>query len=151
MAMRVIRASNDAIRRAWHNGEQTLTEAASGLGMSPDALRDRAMGLGLSPRRGGRREVIRPHQEAGFSALWQSGVSAREIGAHFGCSYYAVINTAQRLGLTMRGAGFRPRLRLADWQQDQLGAALARAAQTIRRRQQARANADRACLKEAAQ
>lgn len=109
MAMRTIRASGSEIRRAWLDAELTLPEAAAAVGMSKDALQRRAAALGLGPRRTGRREMIRPHQEAEFRAMWAAGVSARLIGKAFGCSYFAVINTSLRLGLPQRGAGYRPK------------------------------------------
>jgi hypothetical protein len=124
MAMRVIRASAGDIRRAWCDSEMTLPQAAASVGMSSDALQDRAAALGLPHRRTGRREVIRPHQEADFSRMWAAGIAAREIGEYFGCSYFAVVNTATRLGLPMRGAGFRPPLNLADWREIEMARAM---------------------------
>lgn len=96
--------------------------------MSKDTLQARAKALGLPPRKGGQREVIRPRQEAQFKALWSAGVAAREIAGHFGCSYFAVVNTAARLGLTMRGAGYRPRMTLAQFVEGRVVAAMAIAA-----------------------
>lgn len=124
MVMRVIRVSGREVRRAWCDTELTLPEAAASVGMSIDALQDRAAALGLPARRTGRREVIRPHQEAEFAAMWSAGIAAREIAGHFGCSYFAVVNTAARLGLPMRGAGYRPRLRLARWPEYRMAQAM---------------------------
>jgi hypothetical protein len=124
MAMRVIRASAGDIRRAWCDSEMTLPEATASVGMSSDALQDRAAALGLPARRTGRREVIRPHQEVEFSRMWAAGIAAREIGEYFGCSYFAVVNTATRLGLPMRGAGFRPKLSLAIWREIEMARAM---------------------------
>ncbi|AWD21596.1 hypothetical protein [Fuscovulum blasticum] len=120
MVMRSIRASASDVRAAWLDPELTLCQAAESVGMSKDALQARAALLGLPARRTGRREVIRPHHEAEFRLMWKAGVAAREIGDAFGCSYFAVINTAARLGLVMRGAGFRPRLALSEFREIQL-------------------------------
>ncbi|MDR5655231.1 hypothetical protein [Ruixingdingia sedimenti] len=125
MACRSIRASTAAVRQAWLDTELTLPQAAASVGMAKDALQARALALGLPRRRTGRREVIRPHQAAEFADLWQDGVAAREIGAHFGCSYFAVINTAMRLGLAMRKAGYRPAMTLAAWCEGRLAHAMA--------------------------
>ena len=124
MAMRSIRAKNADIRRAWSNVEVLLPETAATLGMSVDCLRDRAQALGLPQRRTGRREVIRPHQEREFRLMWRAGVAARQISAHFDCSYFAIINTAVRLDLQARGAGFRPRMTLSAYCEARLGIAM---------------------------
>jgi len=124
MAMRSIQASAAEVRRIWSDAELTLPQAAARLGMSKDALQARAAALGLSHRRTGRREAIRPWQEAEFRLMWRAGVSARVIGEAFGCSYFAVINTAMRLKLVMRGAGFRPRMTLGQYREARLGIAM---------------------------
>lgn len=124
MVMRVIKAAATDIKRAWLDTELTLPEAAASVGMSIDALQDRAAGLNLRARRTGRREVIRPHQEREFRLMWKAGVAAREIGAHFGCSYFAVVNTAARLALDMRGAGYRPKMTLSAYHETKAGIAL---------------------------
>lgn len=125
MACRTIRTPAGKVRAAWTDSELTLRQAAACVGMSKDALQARAAALGLPPRRTGRREVIRPCMEAEFADLWAAGVAAREIATRFGCSYFAVINTATRLGMPMRGAGFRPKLRLAEWRAMRLRQAMA--------------------------
>lgn len=124
MACRSIRVSAADVRKAWCDSELTLAQAAAQLDMSTHCLQDRAAALGLPARRTGRREAIRPHQEAEFRRMWTAGVSARLIGTEFGCSYFAVINTATRLGLEMRGVGFRPRMTLAAYREARLGAAM---------------------------
>lgn len=130
MAMRVIQCRAADVRRVWTDPELTLPAAAAALGMSTDALQARAAALDLAPRRTGRREVIRPHQEPEFRLMWQAGVSARVIGEAFDCSYFAVINTAMRLGLEMRGAGYRPRMTLDQYREARLGIAMRIAAET---------------------
>lgn len=130
MVCRTIRASAEAVRRAWLDSELTLAQAAASVGMAKDALQARAVVLGLPGRRMGRREVIRPRQEVDFADLWRAGVSARQIGAHFGCSYCAVVNTAARLQLPMRGAGYRPAMTLAAWAEGRMARALADCART---------------------
>lgn len=124
MVMRLIRATNTDIRRVWLDSELTLVQAAAAVGMSKDALQGRAAALGLGHRRMGRREAIRPHQEAEFRRMWAAGVGARIIGTAFGCSYCAVINTATRLGLPMRGAGYRPKMTLGQFRETELGRAM---------------------------
>ena len=124
MAMRSIRAKNADIQRAWADVEVRLPEAAATLGMSVDCLQGRAQALGLPRRRTGRREVIRPHQEKEFRLMWRAGVAARQIGAHFDCSYFAVVNTAVRLELEARGAGFRARITLDAYREARLGIAM---------------------------
>lgn len=124
MAMREIRARACDVRRVWLNPELTLPQAAAAVGMAKDSLQRRAAALGLPARRSGRREVIRPRQEAEFAAMWAAGVAAREIGTYFGCSYFAVINTATRLGLPMRGAAYRPRLTLSGWREARMAQAM---------------------------
>jgi hypothetical protein len=125
MAMRVIIVSAADVRRAWADRELTLAEAAASLGVSVDCLQDRAAALGLKQRRTGRREAIRPHQEPEFRLMWRAGVSARSIGQRFGCSYFAVINTAIRVGLPQRGVGFKPPMTLDQYAQAKLGLAMA--------------------------
>lgn len=120
MACRVIRASAADVRRVWADTELTLPQAARALDMSEDALRDRAVALGLSKRKAGQREVIRPHREAEFRLMWRAGVSARQIGLAFGCSYFGVVNTAKRLGLAMRGANYVPKMTLTQYHETRL-------------------------------
>lgn len=124
MVMRVIRGSNAGVRAVWQNAELTLRQGAEQLGMSVDALQYRARALRLPPRKEGRREAVRPHQEAEFRLMWKAGVSARAIGEAFSCSYFAVINTAIRLDLEARGAGFRPRMTLRQFREARLGMAM---------------------------
>lgn len=124
MTMRVVRAKSCDIQRVWCNAEVLLPEAAASLGTSIDCLQDRAAALGLPPRRTGRREVIRPRQEAEFRLMWRAGIAARQIGQHFGCSYFAVVNTAARLELPSRGAGFRPRMTLASYHEARLAVSM---------------------------
>lgn len=124
MVMRVVRAKSAEIERAWCNSELRLPEAAAALGMSVDCLQDRAATLGLPARRTGPREVIRPHQEAEFRLIWRAGVSARQIADHFSCSYFAVVNTARRLGLAMRGTGFKPRMTLSAYCEARIAVAM---------------------------
>lgn len=124
MAMRSIRVKTADIRQAWGNEEVLLPQAAASLGLSVDCLQDRAAALGLPQRRAGRREVIRPHQVKEFRLIWRAGVSARMIGVHFGCSYFAVVNTAARLQLQPRGAGFRPVMTLDAYLEARLAVAM---------------------------
>lgn len=128
MVCRVIRAKEADIRRVWLDNELTLDQASVVLGMSKDSLRDRAVRLGLPPRKGGSRCVIRRKAEPEFRLMWKAGVSARVIGARFGCSYFAVVNTAARLGLEMRGAGYRPKLTFDQYRERKLAAAMSLAA-----------------------
>ncbi len=134
MVCRTVRASAEAVRRAWLDGELTLRQAAASVGMAKDALQARAAALGLPARRTGRREVIRPHQEAEFAGLWRAGVAVREIAGHFGCSYTATVGTAVRLGLPPRGAGYRPSMTLASWMEARLARALAECARAEKAR-----------------
>lgn len=124
MAMRVIRASDVDVRRLWADEERTLSQAAAVLGMSVDALQARAARLNLPSRRDGRRAVIRPKHEAEFRVMWAAGISARIIGEHFGCSYFAVINTARRLQLPARGTNFRPKMSLTEFLEIRLAVAM---------------------------
>ena len=133
MVMRVVRASVTDVRRVWADQERTLPQAAAALGMSVDALQARAVRLQLPPRRGGRRESIRPRQEAEFRVMWMAGISARIIGEYFGCSYCAVINAARRLQLPARGANFRPKMTLTEFLEIRLAVAMTARIETERR------------------
>ena len=124
MVMRTIRAKSADIQLLWLDKELVLPEAAARLGMSVDSLQDRAAALGLPHRKEGRREVIRPRQEKEFRLMWRAGVSARLIGVHFACSYFAVINTAKRLKLQPRGAAFKPRMTLGAYREARLGVSM---------------------------
>ena len=125
MVGRVIKASAAEVRKAWTDSELTLDQACLLVGMGKDALQARAAAIGLPHRKTGRREVIRPHQERVFRLMWKAGVSAREIGTVFGCSYFAVVNTAARLQLEMRGAGYRPKMTPAAFEEALLAASMA--------------------------
>ena len=133
MSMRVVRASASDVRRVWADEERTLPQAAAALGMSVDALQRRAVRLRLPPRKCGRREVVRPRQEVEFRVMWKAGVSARKIGEYFGCSYFAVINSAKRLGLPMRGANFRPQMTLTQFLEVRLAVAMTASIEQERR------------------
>lgn len=124
MSYRTLMAKATDVRRVWLDSELTLPQAAAAVGMSKDALQARAKDLQLPPRRTGRRERIRPHMEHDFRLMWIAGVSAREIGTHFGCSYFSVINTAMRLKLEMRGSGYRPKMSLAQFFETRLAIAM---------------------------
>lgn len=124
MAMRIVRAGAAEVRRLWADQERTLPQAAAALGMSVDALQARAVRMQLPPRKEGRREVIRPRHEGEFRAMWIAGISARQIGEHFGCSYFAVVNTAKRLGLPARGAKWRPKMTKAEFLEIRLSVAM---------------------------
>lgn len=124
MSMRTVRVSATDIRKVWADKELTLKEAATMLGLSVDTLQARAAMMRLPARKEGRREVIRPRQEALFCEMWKAGISARQIGQAFGCSYFAVVNTAARLKLDPRGAGYRPATTVTGFCQAKLGAAM---------------------------
>jgi hypothetical protein len=130
MAMRHITAKNADVRRVWADEELLLPEAAAILSMSVDCLRDRATGLCLPQRSTGRREVIRPRQVPEFRLMWRAGVSARLMGQHFGCSYFAIINTAARLELEARGVGFAPKMTLEAYLEARLGISMRLRAQS---------------------
>lgn len=134
MAMRTVLASANDIRAVWLDAELTSAEAAAKLGMHPDTLRRRANMLGLPERQTGRREVIRQKDEARFIAMWDAGVSARVIGQCFGCSYFATINTATRLGLKMRGHGYRPHMTLQQFEEHEVRLAMQAEAETAMKR-----------------
>lgn len=125
MAMRVIRASTPAIRKAWLDTNQTLSQAAEALDMSVDALQDHARRLGLPARKTGRSDVIRPHQEAEFRTMWTLGLSLRSIGQYFGGSYTAARNAALRMELPMRERAFRPSMTLDEYRERRLAALMA--------------------------
>lgn len=135
MSYRTISAKTSEIRRAWLDPELTLPQAAASVGMSKDALQARARDLKLPARRTGRRERIRPHMERDFRLMWIAGVSAREIGRHFKCSYFSVINTAIRLGLDLRGKGYRPRMTLAQFFETRLAITMRHDAELRRARE----------------
>lgn len=149
MVMRHIKVRTADVRRVWGDTTIRLPEAAFSLGMSVDCLQDRAKALGLPQRSTGRREAIRPHMEKEFRVMWRAGVSARLIGAHFGCSYIAVRNAALRLGLAMRGYGYRPRMTLDGYVQARLGVAMKVQATSEAAVRRAANDADEAWLKAA--
>lgn len=124
MAIYITKVKSADVARAWCNTELFMADAAASVGMSVDCFRDRAYALGLPKRRPGPRQVIRPRQEAEFRLMWRAGVSARQIGRYFDCSYFAVINTARRLNLTMRGVGYKPGFTLDAFCELRLGVAM---------------------------
>lgn len=125
MTMRTVRLSNAEVMRAWLDTSRTLTEHAGHLGAAVETIQRRAKLLELPRRKCGRREVIGTKDEREFLAMWDCGVSAREIGRAYGCSYFAVVNTARRLGREARTSAFRARMRLRDFREMQLAERIA--------------------------
>ncbi|MDN5785729.1 hypothetical protein [Pseudorhodobacter sp.] len=114
---------NADIRRAWLDQSLTSAQAAASVGLARATLWSRAKGLGLPPRKDGRREVI-PGED--LRLLWSAGVLVRDIADHYGCARQTISQSARRLGLPVRVKGRKPLITLASYRQELLGRAMQR-------------------------
>lgn len=118
--------SEAAFRRLWN--DPALTKEAIGrcLGISSQAVSQRAQSRGLParPPRTYASLCVLPVDE--FRDMWLAGVMTRDIIAHFGCSHLTPKNTARRLGLPLRGRSWQHRgITIEEYRQVQLAQAMA--------------------------
>lgn len=138
--------SDATVRRLWADRSLTVDKIAAAAGCSYSTVAKRARGLGLPNRSFG---VPVPYDPLLFTRMWQAGVSSYAIARLYRRDQSSISHAAQRLGLPPRAAGFRPKMTLAQFQEQLLAtlmAATARreavAAEQLRRAEKARMQGD---------
>ena len=111
-------------RRLWLDPSVRVDDLATMLGVTRQAVQQRARARGLSPRPMGRLKQTAINDPE-FPAMWTAGIRAREIAAHYGCHRLTVCKTARRLGLPPRGKQWGPRMNMATYRQLQLAQRMA--------------------------
>jgi len=90
----MVRAINtQAFVAAWNNHSIPVKRIAAALGVTHQAVSDRAHRMGLPTRAHVR---MLKHDPALLREMWLAGVSVREIAAHFGMSHPSCASTAVR-------------------------------------------------------
>jgi hypothetical protein len=117
-----------ALRDRYASGA-TIASMAAEFGIGPRGLARRAKTLGLVRGHNTKKPHIKQTDEGLFASMWRAGIGTDEIAAHFKVSGRTIINTYQRLGLTPRVKGQRPKMTIAQFFELQLGELMARQAQ----------------------
>ena len=74
----------------WSRHDIPSRRIAAALGVTREALRQKAMRLGLPPRAGNQR-CNQKVDDATFARMWQAGVSTTEMARHFGYAHPSAI------------------------------------------------------------
>lgn len=106
-------------RRLWLDPSVRVDDLAAMLGITRQAVQQRARARGLSPRPMGRLQLT-VINDPEFPEMWIAGVRAWEIAIHYGCHRVTVCKTARRLGLPPRDKQWGPRMKMATYRQVQL-------------------------------
>ncbi len=107
------RISAAQVRALWSDQARNRHEIAAAAGCSYNALKKRAVNLGLPARRSGRVPYIMDTPL--FRAMWAAGVIKADMGALLGVSHVSIGKAALRFGLPHRVRITFRGLRLADW------------------------------------
>ena len=104
------RVSQAEFARLWADRSITTDEIGRRLGITRQAVCQRAQARGLPPRKGHQRfqRAIPPGRDDEFRALWEARVSVREMCRRLGCQPWNVRQHAARLGYPPRVKGWRP-------------------------------------------
>lgn len=109
------RVSHAEFARMWADRSLTRVQIAAALGISRQAVTDRARARGLPPRSDtGGRPPTRVN-DADLRDMWAAGVSPREIAGLYGVSPGVIWRAAARLGLPPHDRAWMPKITLADW------------------------------------
>jgi hypothetical protein len=113
-----------AFRQLWLDPSLSLAEIGARLGMVKRSVSIHARRLGLGPRQTGRRATV--VFDALFDRMWLDDVTTGAMAAHYGCSRSNIGHEARRRGLPGRARTMPGRKTLAQFQEAQLGRAMAR-------------------------
>ena len=118
------RMSEAEFRRLWLDRGVSRAEIAAKLGITPDSVRfrARARGLGAKPRP---MKLIWTDE---LAEMWRAGVCGRDIADRHGVAYSTMSRRAAAAGMPPRCTGYRPKLSLAEWREQQFAARLAEVA-----------------------
>ena len=92
----------ETFTRLWKCHTISTEEIAQWLGVTRQAVSDRARRMGLPSRAKVRRRIIRLEE---LKDLWKAGVATKDIAAYFGLAHHSCVSTAAR------NAGLPPRQR----------------------------------------
>lgn len=118
-----------AVLRDRYASGATVASMAAEFGIGPRGLARRAKTLGLVRGHNTKKPHIKPTDEGLFASMWRAGIASDEIATYFKVSGRTVINTYQRIGLTARAKGSRPKMTVPQFFEAQLGELMARQAQ----------------------
>lgn len=124
---RRFKVSDDVVRDVWGDHSLTRAQMEARAGLSASNLWRRARMLGL-PARPRTKKSQPPPDRARFAEMWRAGISLAEMGRAFGLHWSSINRWSRRFGLPPRLGGAPRGLTLADWDQMQLCAAMARTA-----------------------
>lgn len=97
------RVDPDAFAQAWNSHAIPTDRIASVLGVTRQAVSDRAQRMGLPSRAKLRKSKVRRDE---LRALWLAGVCLKDIAAHFGLKSHSCVTHAVRMaGLPRRVRG----------------------------------------------
>ncbi len=118
--------SNADFRRLWLDESLTTIEIGKLLGISQEAVCERARARRFPPRRMGPPSLIRDKDI--FRAMWDAGVSVADISAHFGVAERTARDMRRSLGIPRRAGGKHTTITLRDFLQARLAERMAEAA-----------------------
>lgn len=112
------RISEAEFRRLWNNENLTQTAIGEMLGISDDAVYQRAKCRKFPKRSWKRKSKVGDHGL--FREMWAAQVMTIEIANHFGVCGGYVARLAAKLGLSRRGRGWRSSHTAIDFFQDRM-------------------------------
>jgi len=104
------RLSNAEFARLWADRSITTDEIGRRLGITKQAVSQRARARGLPQRDGHQKfkRAIPPERDSEFRALWEARISVAEMCRILGCKEWNIRQHAARLGYPPRSKGWRP-------------------------------------------
>lgn len=104
------RVSKAEFARLWADRSISTDEIGRHLGITRQAVSQRAQARGLPPRQPNqeRNRAIPPERDDEFRTLWEARVSVAEMCRRLGCRPWNIRQHANRLGFQPRVKGWRP-------------------------------------------
>jgi len=104
------RLSNADFARLWADRSISTDEIGRRLGITRQAVSQRARARGLPHRDGHQKfkRVIQPERDGEFRALWEASIGVAEMCRILGCKEWNIRQHAARLGYPPRSKGWRP-------------------------------------------
>ena len=112
----------------WSRRDVSTAKMASVLGVSRQALSQKAANMGL-PSRAGNYEPLRKADNAEFVKMWKAGVSLKDMAEYFGYkSHNGIVHRRRILGLAPRERGpgrWRETISIGEYFEQELGRMMA--------------------------
>lgn len=128
----------ETFTRLWNCHSIPIRQIADALGVTPQAVGDRARRMGLPSRAHVRKRLVRADE---LRELWMAGVAAKDIAAHFGLASHSCVSQAvANAGLPRRRrgkggkthGGWVGTITMREYREQLLGEAMARSAREER-------------------